>query len=291
MVADRERASLEHLGVDLGVLDVGVGVGRPGAGRLAQRVQLAAQPVGQHLLQLGQRPGAGLLEAGHPRGGPQADGDGHGLLVVEQQRRQLRADAEAVAAAGAADGVDRVAELPQPGHVLADRAVGDVEPLARSAPDQSTRVWSRDSRAKVRVAVSAHNTGTVSSGTLPSVSDMTTTENNQTIRPFSVEIPQADLDDLRDRLDRTRFAPAAPGDSWDYGTPSSYLRDMVERWKSFDWREVEARINAHPNFLTEIDGQTVHFVHVRSAVPGARPLLLAHTYPGSVLEFLRSSAR
>ena len=61
---------------------------------------------------------------------------------------------------------------------------------------------------------------------------------------------------------------------------------MVERWKDFDWREVEARINAHPNFLTEIDGQTIHFVHVRSAVPGARPLLLAHTYPGSFLEFL-----
>ena len=61
---------------------------------------------------------------------------------------------------------------------------------------------------------------------------------------------------------------------------------MVERWKAFDWREVEARINAHPNYLTEIDGQTIHFVHVRSAVPGARALLLAHTYPGSFLEFL-----
>jgi epoxide hydrolase len=61
---------------------------------------------------------------------------------------------------------------------------------------------------------------------------------------------------------------------------------MVERWKSFDWREVEARINAHPNFVTEVDGQTIHFVHVRSAVPDATPLLLAHTYPGSFLEFL-----
>ena len=76
------------------------------------------------------------------------------------------------------------------------------------------------------------------------------------IRPFHVEIPQADLDDLRDRLARTRFAPAAPGDSWDYGTPESYLRDMVERWQAFDWRAVEERINAHPNFVTEIDGQT-----------------------------------
>ena len=66
----------------------------------------------------------------------------------------------------------------------------------------------------------------------------------------------------------------------------SYLSDMVERWKAFDWRAVEARVNAHPNFLTEIDGQTIHFIHVRSEVPDARPLLLAHTYPGSVIEFL-----
>ncbi len=106
------------------------------------------------------------------------------------------------------------------------------------------------------------------------------------IRPFRVEIPQADLDDLHQRLERTRYAPAAPGDSWDYGTPVSYLGDMVERWKAFDWRAVEASANAHPNFLTEVDGQTIHFIHVRSEVPGARPLLLAHTYPGSFLEFL-----
>jgi pimeloyl-ACP methyl ester carboxylesterase len=106
------------------------------------------------------------------------------------------------------------------------------------------------------------------------------------IRPFMAAIPQADLDDLRRRLDSTRFAPAAPGDSWDYGTPTAYLRDMVERWKGFDWRDVEARINAHPNYLTDIDGQRIHFVHVRSAEPSARALLLAHTYPGSFLEFL-----
>lgn len=106
------------------------------------------------------------------------------------------------------------------------------------------------------------------------------------IHPFTVEVPQADLDDLSRRLASTRFARPAPGDSWEYGTPDSYLRDMVERWQRFDWREVEARINAHPNFTTEIDGQTIHFVHVRSAVPGARALLLTHTYPGSFLEFL-----
>ncbi|MFE7405048.1 epoxide hydrolase family protein [Isoptericola sp. NPDC057559] len=106
------------------------------------------------------------------------------------------------------------------------------------------------------------------------------------LRPFSVHVPQADLDDLRERLERTRFAPAAPGDSWDYGTPESYLRGMVERWKDFDWRAVEDRLNAYPAFMTEIDGQPLHFLHVRSPHPDATPLLLAHTYPGSVLDFL-----
>ncbi|MFE5293864.1 epoxide hydrolase family protein [Isoptericola sp. NPDC056618] len=106
------------------------------------------------------------------------------------------------------------------------------------------------------------------------------------LRPFTVAVPQADLDDLQQRLERTRFAPAAPGDSWEYGTPESYLRDMVERWKAFDWRAVEARLNAYPQFTAAIDGQPIHFLHVRSPHPGATPLLLAHTYPGSVLDFL-----
>jgi epoxide hydrolase len=106
------------------------------------------------------------------------------------------------------------------------------------------------------------------------------------ITPFTVSVPQADLDDLRERLDRTRFAPPGPGDSWEYGTPESYLRDMVERWKDFDWRAVEERVNAHPGYLTEIDGQRIHFLHIRSAVADATPLLLAHTYPGSFLDYL-----
>jgi pimeloyl-ACP methyl ester carboxylesterase len=109
---------------------------------------------------------------------------------------------------------------------------------------------------------------------------------SEQITPFVIDVPQEDLDDLRDRLARTRFAPAAPGDSWDYGTPTAYLRDMVERWKSFDWRTVEARLNQYDSFITEIDGQRIHFLHIRSKHADATPLLLAHTYPGSVLDFL-----
>ena len=68
------------------------------------------------------------------------------------------------------------------------------------------------------------------------------------IRPFTIAIPQEALDDLQQRLARTRFPAAAPGDSWDYGTPVSYLQDMVARWQDFDWRAAEARMNAFPNF-------------------------------------------
>ncbi|MGY0537666.1 epoxide hydrolase family protein [Nocardioides sp. YJ-D4] len=118
------------------------------------------------------------------------------------------------------------------------------------------------------------------------VSTGISTKSNGEISTVTVEFPQADLDDLRSRLERTRFAPSVPGDSWVYGTPTAYLADMVERWKSFDWRAVEARINAVSNHLTEIDGQVIHFVHVPSSNPDAKALLLAHTYPGSFLEFL-----
>lgn len=125
---------------------------------------------------------------------------------------------------------------------------------------------------------------------VPTVSDMTTTTDtgsaDTTIQPFTVEIAQEVLDDLQHRLSHTRYPVAAPEDSWDYGTPVSYLQQMVAAWQEFDWRAQEARMNAVPNFITEIDHQPVHFVHVRSAQPDATPLLLAHTYPGSFAEFL-----
>jgi pimeloyl-ACP methyl ester carboxylesterase len=114
---------------------------------------------------------------------------------------------------------------------------------------------------------------------------MTNTDTNR-IRPFTIDIPQDAIDDLQARLAHTRYPVEAPGDAWTYGTPVSYLRDMVERWKRFDWREQEARMNAYPNFVTDVDGQTMHFVHVRSAEQHATPLLLLHTYPGSFAEFL-----
>lgn len=116
---------------------------------------------------------------------------------------------------------------------------------------------------------------------------MTTTEATRlTVRPFTVTVSDAEIADLRDRLARTRLPQPAPTDDWDAGTPNHYLREAVAAWQAFDWRAAEARINAVPHFMTEIDGQPIHFIHVRSAHPDATPLLLAHTYPGSSVDYL-----
>ncbi len=110
---------------------------------------------------------------------------------------------------------------------------------------------------------------------------------SQSIRPFRIDIDQADLDDLNVRLDRTRFPAPLPGDDWDTGVPVSYLRELVAYWRrSYDWRAQEAALNAHPQFTTEIDGQQIHFLHVRSPEPDALALVLTHGWPGSFVEFL-----
>jgi pimeloyl-ACP methyl ester carboxylesterase len=107
------------------------------------------------------------------------------------------------------------------------------------------------------------------------------------LRPFRIEIPQADLDDLRDRLGRTRWPDELPGVGWDYGIPLGYVRDLAEYWRtSYDWRRHEARLNGFSQFTTEIDGQNVHFLHVRSAEPAALPLIITHGWPGSIVEFI-----
>jgi epoxide hydrolase len=108
------------------------------------------------------------------------------------------------------------------------------------------------------------------------------------IHPFHIEVPQAALDDLRDRLRRTRWPGELPNAGWDYGVPLGYLQDLAEYWRtSYDWRAQEARLNAFPQFTTTIDGQNVHFLHVRSPEPDALPLVLTHGWPGSCAEFLK----
>jgi pimeloyl-ACP methyl ester carboxylesterase len=107
------------------------------------------------------------------------------------------------------------------------------------------------------------------------------------IIPFRIDIPQEQLDDLRDRLSRTRWPVALPGDDWDTGVPSAWLRELADYWRTgYDWRAAEAQLNGFPQFTTVIDGQRIHFLHVRSPEPDAFPLVLTHGWPGSVVEFL-----
>jgi pimeloyl-ACP methyl ester carboxylesterase len=107
------------------------------------------------------------------------------------------------------------------------------------------------------------------------------------LRPFKLEIPRAELDDLRERLARTRWPNELPGGAWSRGVPLGYLRELAEHWRTrYDWREHEARLNELPQFTTTIDGANVHFLHIRSAEPDALPLIMTHGWPGSIVEFL-----
>jgi pimeloyl-ACP methyl ester carboxylesterase len=105
------------------------------------------------------------------------------------------------------------------------------------------------------------------------------------IRPFRLDVSQATLEDLQDRLARVRWAEEAPTG---YGVSSAEVRALVEYWRGgYDWRRWEAALNEYPQYLTEIDGQPIHFLHVRSGEADALPLILTHGWPGSIVEFLR----
>jgi len=111
---------------------------------------------------------------------------------------------------------------------------------------------------------------------------------DQTIRPFKVRVPQAALDDLRRRLDATRWPDKETVPDRSQGAPLADLQGLVRYWgKGYDWRKVEARLNAFPQFVTTIDGVDIHFIHVRSRHPNAMPLIITHGWPGSIIEQLK----
>jgi pimeloyl-ACP methyl ester carboxylesterase len=107
------------------------------------------------------------------------------------------------------------------------------------------------------------------------------------IKPFRITIPQRDLDDLKTRLAQTCWPDELPGADADYGVPLAYVRDLATHWlHGYDWRAWEERLNQHPQFTTTIDGQNVHFLHVRSPEANALPVVVTHGWPGSIVEFL-----
>jgi pimeloyl-ACP methyl ester carboxylesterase len=119
--------------------------------------------------------------------------------------------------------------------------------------------------------------------------ETTTAENDCSleIHPFRIAIDQVDLEDLQDRIARTHWPDELPAVGWSRGVPLDYLKELAEYWRSnYDWRAHEARLNGVPQFRTEIDGQTLHFLHMRSPEPDALPLIITHGYPSSVVEML-----
>ncbi len=105
--------------------------------------------------------------------------------------------------------------------------------------------------------------------------------------PFSVQVTEAELSDLRSRLARARWPGEIPDSGWDYGANLAYLRELVDYWQTrFDWRAQEARLNRWPQFRVTIDGQRIHYIHARGQGPKPFPLVMTHGWPGSVAEFM-----
>lgn len=110
---------------------------------------------------------------------------------------------------------------------------------------------------------------------------------HNSVQPFEFEVAKDEIEGLKQRLNGARWPDQLPGADWDYGTELTYLRSLCEYWRdSFDWTSFQERINRFDQYTTRINGQDIHFYHVRSPSPSARPLLLSHGWPGSVVEFL-----
>ena len=117
---------------------------------------------------------------------------------------------------------------------------------------------------------------------------MTTAVDRATeIRPFRVEVAQHDIDDLRRRLEQTRWPEKETVPDQSQGVPLATIRELVRYWANdYDFERIEKRLNAVPQFLTEIDGLDIHFIHVKSPHENALPLIITHGWPGSVIEML-----
>jgi pimeloyl-ACP methyl ester carboxylesterase len=110
----------------------------------------------------------------------------------------------------------------------------------------------------------------------------------EAIVPFRIDVPEATLTDLKERLSKTRFPSEIEGSGWDYGTNLAYLKALLTYWRTaFSWRAQERRLNQFPQFKTTIDGVVIHFIHQRSINSNATPLVLIHGWPGSIVEFTK----
>ena len=105
------------------------------------------------------------------------------------------------------------------------------------------------------------------------------------VEPFKIQVPDSDLDDLKSRLERTRWPEELPGTDWDYGSNLGYVKELVEYWRTkFDWRGQENLINSFSHFKTDVDGLGIHFIHEKGKGPNPMPLVITHSWPGTFFE-------
>jgi pimeloyl-ACP methyl ester carboxylesterase len=108
------------------------------------------------------------------------------------------------------------------------------------------------------------------------------------IQPFQIKVPEQILTDLRVRIERTRWPDEITGSGWEYGASLSYMKELAEYWlNKYDWRKTENEINAYPNFIADIDGYKIHFLHVKGKGKRSVPLIITHGWPGSFLEMMK----
>lgn len=113
--------------------------------------------------------------------------------------------------------------------------------------------------------------------------------NMQTVKPFKIEVSQSVLDDLKTRLQQTRWPDSPQNAGWNYGTSPDYLRELTDYWiKQYDWRKHEAKLNEFPQFMVEIDGVKIHFLHIKGKGPNSKPLLLSHGWPDCFYRFYKA---
>jgi pimeloyl-ACP methyl ester carboxylesterase len=130
----------------------------------------------------------------------------------------------------------------------------------------------------------------VCSGVLPAVARPSDDRDaaSDAIRPFTIRVEDSVLADLRQRLARSRLPDEVENSNWDYGVSLSYMKELIAYWQTdYDWREQERRLNQFDQFVTNIDGLDIHFIHQRSKEPNATPLVVVHGWPGSFVEFAK----
>ncbi|HVI91489.1 MAG TPA: alpha/beta fold hydrolase [Dongiaceae bacterium] len=156
--------------------------------------------------------------------------------------------------------------------------------MSTPIPSSSTTLFSSPTRRGFLIASAA--AGTI--GLLPRSLRAAAVPTGDTIRPFHVNFPQAAIDDMRRRISETRWPEKETVTDESQGVPLATMRELADYWASgYNWRKAEAKLNAYPQFITEIDGLDIHFIHVRSRHENALPLVINHGWPGSVLEQIK----